>query len=906
MEFFLLGEVAARSSGGPVDLGPAMQRCVLAALAVDAGRVVPVGRVVERVWGVDAPAHARSTLSTYTSRLRAALPDARIVWRSGGYLLDVPPEDVDLHRFRALRRAGDVVTALGLWRGEPLTGLDSDWARAERELLRQERLSAELDLVDDRLRQGRGEGMVADLAGLVAAHPLDERLAGQYLLALHRAGRSADALEHFHRVRTHLRDHLGADPGEPLRSLHSRILNADPGLVPTAPVEPAPAAPPRAAPRQLPAAPGPFVGRPDELARLDEVDGTAVISSIAGVGGIGKTWLALHWAHRNAHRFPDGQLFVDLRGFGPEADRVDPSAAVRGFLEALGVDRDRVPVEPHAQTALFRTTVADRRVLLVVDNAADTGQVVPLLPGTRSCAVLVTSRNRLPGLVTRHGARPVPLDVLTEAESRALLVGRLGADRVAAEPEAVTELVARCGGFPLALGIIAGRAGSSPGASLASAAAELRDLGLAALDDGDPAASLPDVLRWSYLALPAEQAAVFALLGIAPGPTTDLRAATSLAGLPAGRVAAALRGLHHASLVDVDGAGRYRMHDMVREYAAQRAHEHLSADERGAALRRAVDFYLHTAHAGDVLLDPHRTPVRLEPAAPGVTPVPWADESAALAWFEAEHACLLAAQQVAADHGRHPAVWHLAWALSTFHKRTGRSADQLAAWQATLTAAEHLPDPTARIQAHRQLGREFSVTARHDDALHHLHAALELADRDPAQQAVTHWALAWAWEMRGGDHQALDHAGRALALHERMEDPIGLAIALNQVGWYEAKTGAPDRAREHCEAALALHRKHNNRDGEANTLDSLGFIHHHTGHHEEAATHYGEAINLYRELGDTYETASTLNRLAQTHLARGRPAEARAAWHEALTLYQSQHRTADADAVRRHLADHAG
>ncbi|MEU6148665.1 BTAD domain-containing putative transcriptional regulator [Actinosynnema sp. NPDC047251] len=896
MEFCLLGEVAARSTGGPVDLGPSMQRCVLAALAVDVGRVVPVGRIVERVWGSEPPPRARATLSSYISRLRAALPEAPIVWRSGGYLLDVPREDVDLHRFRALVRAGDVAGALALRHGEPLTGLDSDWARTERELLRQELLGAELDLVDDRLRQGRGEGLVADLAGLVAAHPLDERLAGQYLLALYRAGRSADALEHFQRVRLGLRDQLGADPGEPLRELHRRVLAADPGLDP----EPAPGA---GVPRQLPAAPEPFVGRRDELARLDELDGTAVISSIAGVGGIGKTWLALHWAHHNAHRFPDGQLFVDLRGFGPRADQVDPATAVRGFLEALGVDRDRIPVEPHAQTALFRTTVADRRMLLVVDNAADTGQVVPLLPGTRSCTVLVTSRSRLPGLVTRHGARPVPLDVLTAAEARALLVRRLGADRVDAEPEAVAELIARCGGFPLALGIIAGRARSTPGASLAAAAAELRDLGLTALDDGDPAASLPDVLRWSYRALTAEQAAVFALLGIAPGPTTDLRAAASLTGLPTGRAAAALRGLHQASLVDLDSAGRYRMHDLVRAYAAERANEHLSADERSAALRRAVDFYLHTAHAGDVVLDPHRNPVRLEDAAPDCVPVSLADDNAALAWFEAEHACLLAAQQTAAAEGRHLAVWHLAWALSTFHKRTGRSADQITVWQSTLTATEHLADPTARIQAHRHLGREYSVTERHDEALRHLHAALELTDQDPVQQAVTHWALAWAWEMRGGNQQALEHAFHALALHERMDDPIGQAITLNQVGWYQARMGDFEQAREHCEAALALHRKHDNRDGQANTLDSLGYVHHHTARYDDAIAHYSEAVTLYREQGDTYEIASTLNRLAQTHAARGDATAARAAWQEALALYQSQQRTADADNVRRQLAE---
>ncbi len=893
MEFRLLGEVAARVSDADVDLGPSMQRCVLAALAVDAGRLVPVERVIERVWGEDPPLRARATLSSYISRLRQVLPAGLIRWRSGGYVLDVDPKVVDLHRFRELRAAGELAEALELCRGEPLTGLDSDWAGAERELLRQERLGAELDLADVRLRQGQGEGLVAWLAGLVAAHPLDERLAGQYLLALYRAGRVADALEHYRRVRLALRDQLGADPGEPLRELHQRVLAADPGL------EPAESGPVRATPRQLPAAPAPFVGRLDELAALDGLDGTVVISAIAGTGGIGKTWLALHWAHRNAHRFPDGQLFVDLRGFGPDAEPVDPATALRGFLEALGVDRDRVPADPQARSALFRTTLADRRVLLVVDNAADTAQVVPLLPGTRSCAVLVTSRSRLPGLVTRHGARPLPLDVLSDDEARALLVRRLGAARTDAEPAAVAELIARCGGFPLALGIVAGRAGSQPGVALAAFAAELRDLGPAAFDDGDPTASLPAVLFWSYRALPAEQAAVFALLGIAPGPDIDVHAAASLTGLSPGPAGVALRGLHQASLVDVDPAGRYRMHDVVRDYAAGRAREHLADAERDAALRRVVDFYLHTAHAGDRLLDPHRNPVPLDPA--GIAPRPLSDDVAALAWFDAEHPCLLAAQRVAVAQGRHRVVWQLAWSLVTFHRRRGRSADQIAAWEAALASAGHLPEPTARIQAHRHLGREFSVTNRHDEALRHLHSALDLAEGNPAQQVVTHWALGWAWEMRGGDRKALEHAVRALELHDGLDDPIGKAIALNQVGWYRARVGEYDAARVQCEAALALHRKHDNRDGEANTLDSLGYIDHHTGRHADAAVHYRDAIRLYREMGDSYETASTLSRLAESYAAQGRHGDARDAWQEALDLYVAQERTADADQIRHRL-----
>ncbi|HEY8981932.1 MAG TPA: helix-turn-helix domain-containing protein, partial [Streptomyces sp.] len=359
--------------------------------------------------------------------------------------------------------------------------------------------------------------------------------------------------------------------------------------------ETAPAVP---VPRQLPAAPAPFVGRDDELARLDAVLGagsegapTVVVSTIAGAGGVGKSWLVLHWAHRNAGRFPDGQLFVDLRGFSPDSEPMDPAVAVRGFLDALGVEPGRVPVAVHAQAALLRSLVADRRMLLVLDNAVDTAQVVPLLPGGDTCVVAVTSRNRLPGLVTGHGARLVSVDTLTDAEAHGLLVARLGAARVDAEPGAVRELVRLCGGFPLALSIVAGRAHTHPHLSLTALAGELRDDVLDVLDDADPAASLPAVLSSSHRALSAEEAHVFALLALAPGPDISLPAAAGLTGLGAGRTRSVLRRLEQSSLIAQDTAGRYRMHDLIRRYAAT---VHTMDD---AGLRRVLDFYTHTAYA---------------------------------------------------------------------------------------------------------------------------------------------------------------------------------------------------------------------------------------------------------------------------------------------------------------------
>ncbi|CCH29668.1 BTAD domain-containing putative transcriptional regulator [Actinosynnema sp. NPDC047251] len=906
VRFGLLGEVTAHVGGRPVDLGPARQRCVLAALAVDANRVVPLDTLVERVWGAATPRRGPAALHSYISRLRQALAgsaEVDLVRRSGGYALVVRDDrDVDLHRFRELAGRADAASlteALGLWRGEPLDGLTGDWAAAERVRLRRERLTAEHDLVDVVLRAGGGGELVADLAERAARHPLDERVAGQYLTALHRAGRRADALEHYERLRRRLADELGTDPSAPLRDLHRRIVDDDerPGTT-RAPV-----------PRQLPAAPRPFTGRGRELdaltAALDRGSAgrTVVISAIAGAGGIGKTWLALHWAHRHVDRFPDGQLFVDLRGFSPDSTPMAPAAALRGFLAALGVEPTRLPVEPHAQAALFRSLVVDQRMLIVADNAADAAQVTPLLPGGDSCTVLVTSRRRLPSLIAGHGARHVPLDALSDDESRALLTARLGSGRVGAEPAAVAELIRLCGGFPLALGIVASRAHTQLDQPLAALADELRDLGLGALDEDDPTAGLPAVLSWSYRALPADQAAAFALLGTAPGPDIGLPATASLTGLSPRGTKAVLRGLEQASLLTQDTGGRYHMHDLIRAYAAGIAQRDLDERTRLAGLRRVLDFYAHTAHAAAVLLHPDRPAIHREPPAPGVRPQPVPDVPAAVAWFDAEHRALLAAQRTAEAAGWHRLVWLLAWTLTTFQQRRGHRDDQLATWRTGLAAAEHLPDPADHVLAHRLVGLAYSNLLRHDEAIGHLREALALAERhgDTMQQAENHRVLAGVWDLSGDNRSALEHSVRALDLFRALGEPVGEADALNDVGWYAAQLGEYDTARDHCRAALALYRRHDDQAGEAAASDSLGYIAHHTGAHAEAVHHYERALTLYRDHGNTFSVANTLDDLGHPHLALGRPDLARAVWREALELFRAQDRAADAERVERQL-----
>ncbi|WP_329072718.1 AfsR/SARP family transcriptional regulator [Amycolatopsis sp. NBC_01480] len=918
----VLGELSVVAEGQPVGLGPARQRCALAALAVDAGQVVPADRLVHRVWGTQVPRRGRATLHSYISRLRQALrgvTGVAIVRRPGGYLLDTQGTVIDLHRFRDLRSrahaepadepAARLLTeALELWCGEPLTGIDGEWARTQRDLFARERLAAEHELTEARLNLGHGRDLLADLAARAVEHPLDEGVASQYLRALHQAGRRAEALEHYGRTRRQLVEELGIEPGAALVEEHRRLLATAPATAPDpVPGAGAAAGPGTATPRQLPAAPGVFAGRRAELDRLDEVlgrpgGGSVAVAAITGPGGIGKTWLALRWAHRHAHRFPDGQLFVDLRGYGPDGTPMDPPDAVRGFLDALCAKPGRVPLDPNARAALFRSTIAGKRMLLVLDNAADSAQVAGLLPGSGGCAVLVTSRNQLSGLVTRHGAHPLRLDPLSAAEARAVFVGRFGEARVTGQAPAAEELAALCGGYPLALGIVAGHAQARPQLPLGALVAQLRGQGLRAFDDGDPAASLPAVLSWSHRALKAEQVTAFALLGVAPGPDTGLPAAASLLGLPRDETATLLRQLEQASLLDHGTDGRYRMHDLVRQHARDTATA-IPERVRAAALSRVTDFYLHTAHAADRRLNPHRDPVLLDEPAHGTHLDPPVSDEIAMAWFDSEHRCLLAAQEQAAARGQHRVVWNLAWALEPFHRRRGHLHSRLTVWQTALDAAAHLPDPAAHILTHRLIGRAHSDLTQHDKAINHLHQSLTLAEHhhDRVNQAHTHRTLAAAWAQLGNDRKARDHAERALHMCHALDDPVWEARAHNAVGWYAAQLGEHDQARAHCEQALTLFRRNEDPEGKATTLDSLGYIEHAAGHHTRAITHYRNALTIFRDLGATYQLADTLDRLGQLHTTLSQHDLAHAAWQEALTLYHHQSRHHDATRTERNL-----
>ena len=672
-------------------------------------------------------------------------------------------------------------------------------------------------------------------------------------------------------------------------------------------------APAPVTPRQLPSAPRWFTGRDDELAALTAAlaeglssASTVVISAVAGAGGIGKTALALHWAHRHAHHFPDGQLFVNLRGFDPSGTPTPPATAIRILLHALGVEGSALPADLEAQSALYRSLVAGKRMLVVLDNAASVEQVAPLLPGDPSCMVVVTSRNRPPGLVTSHCAQSLRLDVLTPEQSRALLAARLGASRLQAEPAQAEQIVAYCGGFPLALAIVAGHAETHPDFPLSALAAELRDAGarLDALDDDDPASSLPAVLSWSVAALSAEQVKVFLLLGLAPGPDISTAAAASLIGAPVGHTRSLLRELERRSLVQQPFTDRYRMHDLVRLYAAERARSTLPEPDQEAGLRRAVDYYLHTAHSGEMTLFPDQSPLELGAPADGCQPFAPTSTEEAISWFDAEHACVLAAQQLAQRREWHSSVRNLAWALDTFHWRRGRLHEDVAVWQASVGAADHEGDAAARVYARRRLGWALARAGRYQEAIDQLNQAQSRAEAggDLHAQAQVQRALAWAYGWSGDNEQALEHARRSLILSETEEGPQGGYGALSAMGRFATKLGRYDEAETALREALIRNRMANaNPEAQADTLEELGHLEQARGRLAEALDYNRQAAAICRDLGDTYQEAEILDRTAQIHQALGQREQARATWRRVLELYEAQQRPADVARVQRQL-----
>lgn len=883
--FRLLGPIEARVDGRVLDVGHLRQWCVLASLLLEANATVTVDELVDRVWGDRPPQRAKETLYGYLSRLRTALAageDVHITRRPAGYLLSVDPDAVDVHRFHRLvsdaRTTTDGETALdmfeqalGLWRGEAFAVLDTPWLNGQRASLDRARFTAMLDRNDLALRHGRPGDLLDEISTAAVAYPLDERIVGQLMLALHRAGRPAEALASYRDLRARLAEELGIEPGEQLSALHRRILRAE--------LEPS-ASDRMPVPRQVPVPPRTFTGRAAELAELAQLGGPGALCAVIGPGGVGKTWIAQRFAYDQRARYPDGQLYADLRGFDPAGPAVPAARAVRGFLDALGVAPEAIPADLNAQTALYRSLVAGKRLLIVLDNVRDSAHAAPLLPGTTSATVVVTSRHQLTGLVTAHGARPLVLGLLPDDQARRLLATGVGDRRVGAEPEATDAVLRHCAGLPLALGIVAARAAVHPGLPLSALASELDEAAtrLDALDAGELAVNLRSVLACSIESLTPPAARLFGLLGLVPGPEFGLAAAASIAGLPVAATRVLLRQLVAAHLAAEAEPGRYRMHDLLRLYAAEQA------GEQTAARRRLLDHYLATAYAANRLLTPFRNPIVPVAAGPDVSVATVDSTAQALAWFAAEHAELLSAVRLAAETGEDRHAWQLAWSLATYLDRYAHWHQQTAMHTIALAAAERTGDPCALAYALRGLASALIWLGRYADARELLQRGLEL--NCVPELAGIHRTMARSYAREGLPQLALPCDERALRLYQAAGDRNGQATALNAIGWQYAHLGEYERALPLCRQALELHDEIGDRHGAASTCDSLGLILRHLGRYAEAVSCYQRSIDLFEEVGDRYEMADTIANLGDTYAEISRADQAEAAWRKSAGMLE--------------------
>jgi DNA-binding SARP family transcriptional activator len=937
VEFGLLGPVVVRCQGAVVPIAQGRQRVLLAALLLDADRLLTIGQLIEVLWGAAPPASARAALHNQVKRLRDALGDRggdRIQTQPGGYLIHLEPGELDVTRMQDLlasartaarRGTWEQASALAsgavlLWRGEPLADVDSQVLAGRIPQLIEIYLQAVETRLEAEVNLGRHDEAIGELRRLTADQPFREHAYALLMLALYRCGRQGEALAAYQSARRLLVDELGTDPGPDLRVLHQRILAGDPALaspdaenaparsVATEPetAEPVGAESERArpeTPRQLPAGVRHFAGRNDqlnELTRLLKEVGqpgrTVVISAVGGIAGIGKTALAVHWAHQVADEFPDGQLYANLRGFDPSGRPVATEAVVRDFLSALGVPPGRIPASPEAQAALYRTVLASKRVLIVLDNARDVDQVRLLLPGSSGCFVLVTSRARLLGLAASEGAHLLNLGLPGVGEARELLSRRLGAEPVAAEPEAADELIRLCARLPLALSIVAARAAASPGVRLATLAAELSDTAgrLAALDAATPASGVGAAFSWSCCGLSEAAARLFRSLGFHPGPDISAAVAASLVCLPRSAARSALQELAQAGLIIEYVPGRFALHDLVRIYAAEQTEadgaaagaEADGAEQPGAAFSRLLDHYLHTGYAAALALNPHRVPITLAVAQPGVMPEETTEHGQALAWFETERQGLESAIAAAADAGLDLHALQLAWTLSDFLDWRGYSHSQIAIQDIALAAAQRLGDSAREASVHRGLSRAYAQLGRLTEARGHLYRSLAIHRTlaDPVGQGHAHMGLAVVKEQEGRIPESLRHSQHALELYRHGHDKPGEAAALNAIGWCQALLRQYEQAFHHSEQALALHQMLGNQTGAAYTWDTLGYIHHRLGEYARAEACYQSALELFRDSGIAYSTADTLTHLGETYRQLGDSDAARNAWEQALTI----------------------
>jgi DNA-binding SARP family transcriptional activator/tetratricopeptide (TPR) repeat protein/DNA-binding XRE family transcriptional regulator len=961
----VLGPLSVCRDGRPVEFVPGMLRDLLGLLALHPRQPVSGAEIVDVLWGERPPKTCQHLLQVYIGRLRALTEPARrsrspatVVGRSlGGYRLDVAADDLDLARFDDLvTRAehadggGDREAALELlgqaldcWRGPVLADAGARLRQHPTAVaVSRRRVAAALAYADLALDRGRYDQVTSSLRAVAADEPLHEGLAARLMVALAGGGEQAAALALFEGIRGRLDADLGVTPGAELSAAHLRVLRHQ---LPARSLTAGPT------PAQLPADVAAFTGRGTELADLDQLlrtlsgapaDGArastaVVISAVSGTAGVGKTALAVRWSHRVAGRFPGGQLYVNLRGYDP-AQPVSPTDALAGFLTALGVPGQDIPVELADRAARYRTEAAGRSMLIVLDNAGSAEQVRPLLPGAPGCLVLVTSRDALPGLVSRDGARRIDLDLLPRPDAVALLRQLIGS-RVDAEPAAAATLAEQCARLPLALRIAAERAAAHPASPLSRLVDELTDQQrrLDLLDaGGDPRTAVRAVFSWSYHHLPAGAARAFRLLGLHPAADLDAYAAAALTRTTVKDAEGLLDTLTRAHLLQstgpprggtgLAGSGRHGMHDLLRAYSAGLAGSHDTPDQRHDALTRLFDYYLGTAATAMDIWWPterQRRP-RVDPPA---TPTPTlTDPDAARAWLDIELPTLTAVCAHTAGHGWPAHTIALAATLYryldiagpypaalTIHTHAARAAEQAAdlAGQATAltgiggvhwrlgrseqaaevylratTLFRQVGDRLGEARAVANLGGVSVQLGRYEEAAdqHQQSLALfrQLGDAYGEGGALTNLGL--AYERLGRYEQAADHHRQAATVFRRAGIQVGEGHALTCLGLLDQRLGHCEQAADHHRQALARYRQVDYQAGEAAVLTNLGAALTGLGDHEQAAEHHRQGLGLFRDLGDRYGEAVALNGLGEALHAAGQPEHASSQHTAALAI----------------------
>lgn len=889
MRFTVLGPVSVADADSAWALPRSQARAVLGFLLLHTGQVVSADLLVEALWAGAEPRTGRNQVQAAVSAIRQqlrALGEPNVLTTDAfGYRLSVARDQLDLLIFEdSVWQAHALIqdhpeqavkalrTALALWQGPPLSGATGAYIESARRRLDDQRLSAIEDLVDQELALGNHQVVIGEFRPILDANPLRERLCHQLMLALYQTGRQAEALDLYHELRQQLGEDHGINPSLELRGLAEAILSDKPIPAVSRPrqTEPPVEAPAERIPRQLPPTVGHFCGRDRELAVLTEAaapGSDAHATVVTGAPGVGKTALAVQWAHQVARRYPDGQVFVDLRGHLP-AEALHAAAVMTKTLGSLSVPPDRIPADPVELADLYRLVMHDRRVLIVLDNAHSADQVRLMIPPNKQSALVVTSRNRLAGLAVSNAVVTVGLDVLDTEHALQLLRRMVGDLRINRELVESHQLVELCGSLPLALRLAAARLAAAPRRTVAGVTADLRVARLATLSVDQRTPSIRAVFATAYESVDASARGGFRLCGVCPGRTVSVELAAAVADTTPAVVRPVLDGLAMVNLVNQISDRRFALHDLLKMYAAERAQVDETADSRHSAVRRLIAWYLAVADSANRLLYPTRD--RVTGIDAELPPAPFHTPLEAVEFLRTERLNLLPAARLIASHDS-DATWQLAYLLVAFFEHVGYEDDGLEICQLGLAAARQGGDPTIVGLMQNVVGCAYIEVRQLDPALHHLEQATATFRRvqDHVGEALAQMNIGLVHLQSGRLEEAARACHQTLELATAGDHQWLVARALNNLGDIYRHAGQVQRALGYLQSSLVLRRRLNNRLGEAFTLDSIGAAHLADGRSDVALEHFNHSLRLSQDLGNQEHQAELAANIGAAHLAAG-------------------------------------